>query len=241
MTVEDQEKPNFAWFNEAIAHAMQVPYQVAQQVTTSTAEVGQVVSDSLHHWLSKGTTTVGEIVTPIVDNPLVRFATKVPGVNWLMAALGQVDVAKVQKDVDDLRLKYPNDSPAALAQRVIMGATYKAAGVGLLTNAIPPLALMLFAVDIGAIAALQAEMIYQIATIYGFSPTDPSRRGEVLALWGLSTGSSGALKTGLSIVELLPGIGTVVGVTTDTALLSGIGYLACRFYEDKQRIVANNP
>lgn len=114
----------------------------------------------------------------------------------------------------------------------------RAAGIGLVTNFVPPLALLLFAVDLGAIAALQAEMIYRIAAIYGFPPHEPTRRGEVLTIWGLSIGGSGMVKTGLSLVELLPGIGTVVGITSDAALLSGLGYLASQFYQTKQKSVS---
>jgi uncharacterized protein (DUF697 family) len=157
-----------------------------------------------------------------------------------MAALGQVNVERVQQEVDALRQQYPLDTPDRLAQRVIADTAWKAAGIGLVTNIIPPVALMLFAADLGAISALQAEMIYRIAIIYGFSPTDVARRGEVLAIWSLSTGSSGALKMGLSFVELLPGIGAVVGSAGDATLLYSLGHLACRFYEAKQKATSTS-
>jgi uncharacterized protein (DUF697 family) len=103
----------------------------------------------------------------------------------------------------------------------------------LLTNLIPSVATILFAVDIGAIAALQAEMIYKIAAIYGFSAEDTSRRGEVLAIWGIFTGSSSTLKSGLSFLEILPGAGTAIGITSDAAIIYSVGFLACRYYEVK--------
>jgi uncharacterized protein (DUF697 family) len=178
---------------------------------------------------------MGAIATPIAQNPLIKFATKIPGISWFMAALGQVDVEQVERAVAELRLKYPLENNDQLAQRVIAESALKAAGIGLATNFLPPLALFLFAVDLGAIAALQAEMIYRVAAIYGFPPHDPTRRGEVLTIWGLSIGGSGVIKTGLGLVELLPGIGAVVGLTSDAALLSGLGYLASQFYQTKQK------
>ena len=198
----------------------------------------QAVADRLYQLIEQSTETVGKIVTPIAENPLIKFATKVPGISWLMAALGQVDVEKVQREVDELRRTYPLESAEQLAQRVIVETAWRAAGIGLVTNFVPPLALMLFAVDLGAIAALQAGMIYRIAAIYGFPPHEQTRRGELLAIWGLSAGGSGVLKMGLGLVELLPGIGAAVGITSDAALLYGLGYLATRFYETKQQSVA---
>ncbi|MBD3883129.1 EcsC family protein [Phormidium tenue FACHB-886] len=201
----------------------------------SIHEAAQAVADQLHQIIEQSTETIGSIVAPIAENPLIKFATKVPGISWLMAALGQVNVEKVQREVAELRQTYPLETAEQLAQRVIVETAWRAAGIGLVTNFVPPLALFLFAVDLGAIAALQAEMIYRIAAIYGFSPQEPTRRGEVLAIWGLSTGGSGLLKTGLSFVELLPGIGAAVGITSDAALLYGLGYLAARFYETKRQ------
>jgi uncharacterized protein (DUF697 family) len=207
------------------------PFQAA---TADALKTAQAFVDKLHQMVEQGTETMGAVVTPIAENPLIKFATKVPGVSWLMAALGQVNVEKVQQEVAQLRLDHPLETDDQLAQRVVVEAAWRAAGIGLATNFIPPLALALFAVDLGAIAALQAEMVYRIAAIYGFSPEEPTRRGEVLAIWGLSMGGSGVLKTGLSLVELLPGIGAAVGITSDAALLSGLGYLACRFYQNKK-------
>ena len=59
----------------------------------------------------------------------------------------------------------------------------QAAGIGLITNFVSPVALALTLVDIGAVAALQANMLYRIAAIYGYSPDEDARRGEVLTIW----------------------------------------------------------
>jgi uncharacterized protein (DUF697 family) len=87
----------------------------------------------------------------------------------------------------------------------------------------------------GAIAALQADMIYRIATLYGYSPQVSDRRGEVLTIWLLSSSASSLIKSGTSVVELLPGLGAALGVATDAALIYSVGYLACRYYETKPR------
>lgn len=224
-------------FNGLIGMAKQTSQAIADTWQTATTAVGETFGTALYQWVEQGTETVGKVVTPIATSPFIKFATKVPGASWLLAALGQVDVDAVQREVESLRHRYPLDSDEALAQRVITDAAWKAAGIGLATNFVPPLALLLLAVDFGAIAALQAEMIYRIAAIYGFSMTDSTRRGEVLAIWGLSIGSSGVVKTGLSIVELIPVVGAAAGSAGDAAMLYGLGHVACRFYEAKRRSI----
>ncbi len=227
--------------NEAIANAIRASQVMAEQLKQPITAVGNKVGDTFYELVEQSTELVGKVVTPIAENPLIKYATKLPGINWLMAALGQVDEAAVEQEVAALRQKYPLDTTEQLAQRIITQTTWNAAQIGLFTNFLPPLAVMLFALDLGAVAALQAKMIYQIAALYGFAPNDPSRRGEVLAIWGLSTSSSGFLKTGLSFVEILPGIGAAVGITTDAALIYAVGALACQFYETKLKKATEQP
>jgi uncharacterized protein (DUF697 family) len=245
MPVQDRERSDTDQVSEAIATATLLAASTAKlaseavrlaadNITTTTTVVGEAVVPVAQQLVEQGTETVGKFVTPIAENPLVKYAAKLPGINWLMAALGQVDVEQVSKEVEKLRQDYPSETPEQLAHRIIVDTSLKAGGIGLLTNFIPPLALTLFAVDLAAISALQAEMIYRIAAAYGFSLKDPARRGEVLAIFGLSVGGSGAVKVGLSLVELLPGVGAVVGASSNVALLYSLGYVACRFYEVKR-------
>ena len=235
--------------NEAIATATQMATSAAKlaskavqvaadEITGNTIVVGKTVGPEAVRFVEQGTETVGKFVAPIAENPLIKYAAKVPGINFLLAALGQVDVDKAHNEVDKLRQEYPLETPEQLAHRILVDTSLKAAGIGLLTNFVPPLALTLFGIELAAITALQAEMIYRIAAAYGFSLKDSARRGEVLAIFALSVGSSGVLKGGLSFVELLPVIGAGVGASSNAALLYSLGYVACRFYEAKKNSVA---
>lgn len=251
MAVQGKERSNTDPIKDAIATATRFAASTAQLVsetvrfsaenlTTTTTVIGEAVVPVAQQLVEQGTDTIGKIVTPIAENPLVKYAAKLPGINWIMAALGQVDVEQVSKDVEKLRQEYPLETPEQLAHRMIVDTSLKAGGIGLLTNFVPPLALTLFAVDLAAVSALQAEMIYRIAAVYGFSLKDSARRGEVLAIFGLSVGGSGAVKTGLGLVELLPGVGAVVGASSNVALLYSLGYVACRFYEAKRNSTVKN-
>ncbi len=216
---------------EAVTQVMQA---VVAVLDNATANTGNAVVSWFQPFLEPATATVGGVIGPIVNLPFIKFATALPGLKWLMAALGQVNVAEVRSQVDELRQQYPQENKRALAQRVMAETALKAAGIGLATNFAPPIAFALTLVDIGAIAALQANMIYRIATLYGYSPTDHDRRGEVLAIWLLSSTTAGMVKSGLSVAELIPGLGAVLGVATDTSLIYSVGYFACRYYETKR-------
>jgi uncharacterized protein (DUF697 family) len=245
MAVQGKERSGSDPMREAMATANQmadsarqlataVAQVAADNVANTTAAVGKTLVPAAQQFVEQGTETVGKIVTPIAENPLVKYASKVPGINVLMAALGQVDLEKAQAEVDKLRQEYPLESAAQIAHRIIVDTALKGGGLGLLTNFVPPLALALFGIELAAVTALQAEMIYRIAAAYGFSLKDPARRGEVLAIFGLSVGGSGVLKGGLSFVELLPIIGAGVGASSNAALLYSLGHVACQFYEAKK-------
>ncbi|MBE9128271.1 MULTISPECIES: hypothetical protein [unclassified Coleofasciculus] len=205
----------------------------ADSITGTTTVVTKTVVPTAQRFVEEGTERVGKIAAPIAEHPLTKYAAKVPGINLVVAALGQVDVDKAQSDVDKLRREYPLETPEQISHRIIVDTAMKAGGVGLLTNFVPPLALTLFGVELAAVTALQAEMVYRIAAAYGFSLKDSTRRGEVLAIFGLSVGGSGVLKGGLGFVELLPLIGMFVAASSNTALIYSLGQMARQFYEAK--------
>lgn len=215
------------------ANALMVASEDVMGAATAAAKTTGPVT---HKWVEQTTETVGKIVSPIVDHPFVKFISKLPFINWLMTALGEVDTQEVQKDVEQLRRQYPTESNDQLAHRVIVDTTVKAGGIGLATNLIPPLALTLLAIDLAAITKLQADMLYRIAAVYGFSLADPTRRGEVLTIFGLSLGGSRVLKAGLSFAEIIPGAGAVLGASSNAALIYSLGYAANQFYLNKQRL-----
>ncbi|MGB3137319.1 MAG: EcsC family protein [Nodosilinea sp.] len=224
---DDQVRDTF----QAVTQVMQAIITVLDNLTATT---GNEVVSRFQPFFEPVTTTLGSVVGPITSLPFIQYATAVPGMRVLLAAVGQVNIDAVRSQVDELRSQYPLEDRRALAQRVMAETALKAAGVGLATNFVPPVAFALTLVDIGAVAALQANMIYRIATIYGYSPTDNDRRGEVLAIWLLSSTAAGIVKSGLSIAEVIPGLGAVLGVATDASLIYSVGYFACRYYETKR-------
>jgi uncharacterized protein (DUF697 family) len=183
--------------------------------------------------LEEFTASTGKTLAALADNPVVRSISKVLGKDWFAALLGGVNTANAKKVAIELQIQYPSETPSQIAHRLIVNKAIQAGGIGLATNIIPPIAAALFAIDLATVVRLQAEMVYEIAAAYGLDLEDPARRGEVVALFGLSLGS-GTLKTGLSFLEIIPGFGAILGASTNALMLYALGYVTCRFYETKR-------
>ena len=200
-------------------------FDTASKITASfTTQVQEL--------LEQTTVSTGQTMDAIASNPILKSADNIIGLDWLMTFLGKVDAKKVETTVNQIRAKYRNETSEQIAQRLILEKAWAGGRIGLLTNIIPPVAAFFLGIELIATTKLQTEMVYEIASAYGLDLEDPARRGEVLAIFGLSLGAD-VLKTGLTIVEIIPGIGAVVGASSNAALLYVLGQTACRFYAAK--------
>lgn len=204
---------------------------LAEAVNT-VGKLTETLTTEAQKLLEKTTISAGQSLEWISSNPILKSADNIIGLDWLMTFLGQVDTAKVQATVEQIKAQYPHETPNQIAHRLIVQKTWSGGRLGLLTNIIPPIAALFLGVELIATTKLQTEMIYEIAAAYGLDINEPARRGEALAIFGLSLGAD-VLKTGLTVVEIIPGIGAVVGASTNAAMLYVLGKTACRFYERK--------
>lgn len=202
------------------------------EAANAIGEITANVTNQVQELLEQTTATTGTTMDAIAANPILQSADRIIGLDWIMTFLGKVDTEKVKATVAEVRSQHPDESPEAIAHRLIIEKAWSGGRLGLLTNIIPPIAALFLGVELIATTKLQTEMVYEIAAAYGLDLDEPTRRGEVLAIFGLSLGAD-VLKTGLSIVEIVPGIGAVVGASTNAAMLYVLGQTACRFYETK--------
>jgi uncharacterized protein (DUF697 family) len=186
----------------------------------------------------QATQALGYVFDVIDNNPLFQQVKSALPQEWLIT-LDRVDLVKAETEVRKLQQHYPNEQPGEIAHRVILEKTLFAAGLGLTTNLLPGAGSVL---DLAGTMLLQGEMVCQIAYAYGLDLQDPTRKAEILAIFGLSFGSEHALKSGISYaakagLSLVPVAGAVVGAGTNAAMLYALGYGACRFYETKLNMV----
>ena len=205
-----------------------------EKIVEKSAEVNEHVQRVIYQQVEQATETVGQVVSPIAEHPIVQTAANIPGLNYFLKWIGTVDIQAATADVERLQLKHPTEAPDAIAQRIINESALKAGQIGLLTNIVPPIALALFAVDLAAITKLQADMLYRIAAVYGFDLEDSARRGELVSVYVLSLGSSTPIKAALGLVEAIPIFGAAVGASSNCALLYLVGVAAQQFYVTKQ-------
>ncbi len=122
--------------------------------------------------------------------------------NMLMKAVSDVDINAAGEQVKTIQTKYPNASSEKIAQRLIAQKCEKTATVGAVTagaGLIPGVGtaaavIVGTAADIGATFKLQAELVLEIAHLYNYPLSDEEKQRLVLAITGISAGTSVALR-----------------------------------------------
>lgn len=197
----------------------------------STPDINKAIEDI--------TLRAGQSLESVAKLPLLQGVKKIFGLKWLMSLLGEVDTNAIKIQVDTLKQQYPHETPQQIVQRILQQKSWEAGKLGFVTNLLPPLAITLFGIELAAITKLQAEMVYQIAAAYNLDLNHPRRRGEALGIFALSLGG-GTLKTGLSFLEIVPGIGALVGLSTNAFLIYSLGFTADQFYRNRQDYINLN-
>jgi uncharacterized protein (DUF697 family) len=197
--------------------------QAASTAGTMTLAAAQKVPEGL-----------GSIATIVTDNPQLRLVTKHLKIDHLLYGLiDQVDIDRAQSYVQKLQTKYPTETAYQIAHRLILKKAIYAGGTGFASSFVPGAAASLFALDLAATLALQAEMLYQIAAAYQLDLHEPARKGEILAIFGLTLGGNSGIKAGLGFARNLPTVGAVIGASSNAVLIYTLGQAACQFYSAK--------
>jgi uncharacterized protein (DUF697 family) len=211
-----------------------ITLSVSQKVT----ETGKFVGNSS----SQAVSGLGDLVDSVNNNPLFQQATKALQIDWLVTLLDRVDLVKAEEAVKTLQNQYPEDSSRQIAHRLMVSKLTLAASSGFVTSLVPGAAAPMMLVDLTATMGLQAEMVFQIAAAYGLDLHESARKGEVIAIFGLSAGGNQVLKLGsgyaakagfLGFLRNIPVAGAAIGASSNAALTYALGYAACRFYESK--------
>lgn len=235
ISTPQENEPSFLdSFAKTLGGAAETLAHTGIAIAGTALGLGKAATKQAHDLISYATQEAGEAVTHVGNNWLVRRLTRFLNLDWLVGATDSVDLAQAEAAARKLQQEYPNESPSQIAHRIMVEKATYAGGVGLASSILPGVALALLAVDLAATTKLQAEMVYQIAAVYGLDLKDPARKGEVLGIFGLGLGGSRALRAaGLGLLRNVPFAGAMIGASTNAAMLYSLGYAACRFYETK--------
>ncbi|MCU0544116.1 MAG: restriction endonuclease [Oscillatoriaceae cyanobacterium Prado104] len=174
---------------------------------------------------------LGSALSLISQSSILKKLTKNLKIDWLVSAIDTVDVVTAEAQVRELQRQYPHEKPQEIAHRLMLEKALLAAGSGLASSLVPGAALALAGMDLAAMTALSAELVYQIAAAYGMDLQSSDRKGEVVAIFGLSLGSNLAIEAGVAIASNIPLAGAVINASASAAMIYALGYGACRFYE----------
>lgn len=229
--------------------------EIAGSVTAKTRET---VDERAMPLLVGLTERAGNITDTLTKHsPLQRVAKAFNLEQWLDIS-SHVDTKKAVQVVANLKAEFPDESNRQIARRLITQKAIYAGGVGLSTS-LPGLAIPMLALDMAATSLLQAELVLQIASVYGLDLEDPARKGEMLAVFGCVLGGSKAGKAGLEVfrnsalatkglsvmtkvpvekfglgvLKNVPLVGAAIGATANAAIIYALGNAACSFYEKR--------
>lgn len=181
---------------------------------------------------------LGETANLIQNSPQLAALADSFGASPFLAALERVDIVAAKKRVQQLQAKYPKDSPAEIAHRIMTEKALFVGGSGFASSILPGIAAATFALDLAASTMIQAEMVLQIAGAYGMELESKERQGEALTIFGLALGGGIALKAGLGFARNIPLVGGVIGASSNAAMLYAVGAAACKYYEQKSQGIA---
>ena len=155
--------------------------------------------------------------------------------NLLVSWVSTVNLNAANAAVIRLQQRYQDKQPREIAHILIVQKSCQAAGVDLVRG-IPGVAAILKGlakVNLPTIAKLSAEMIYQIAAIYGVDLQDSERQLEVLAAFGAALLGEQAIEAGIGWLKcgIIPG--KVISAGAKGLMIYAIGKAACLFYEAK--------
>ena len=173
----------------------------------------------------------GSALGSISQSPILKKLTENFKIDWLVNAINKVDVVTAEAQVRELQRQYPHEKPQEIAHRLMVEKALLAAGSGLVSSLVPGAALALAGMDLAAMTALSAELVYQIAAAYGQDLQSSDRQKEVVAIFGLSLGSNLAIEAGVTLVSNIPLAGAVINASASATMIYALGYGACRFYE----------
>lgn len=162
------------------------------------ARITTTVASSIFTGIEKSGKTVGGLIERFSNLKLYKNLTDNFGLFWLFERIVSVDIEKVNKQVEKFRKKYPEASIEELCDKLITHKAFYTGTIGFTSGLIPgniPALLFDFVSTIGA----EAELIYEIALIYGMDLADNTRKGEVLTLIALGAGSTKSAEAALKL------------------------------------------
>lgn len=156
-------------------------------------------------------------------------------VEWTTESVLNISRAESKKLVERFKLVYSTKNPRDIAQALIVKKSLQGAGVDLIKGI--PLAEYIITglgkYDLPEISKLAAELVYQIAGIYGFDLSNPERKTEALMVFSLAFLGEQAIEAGIDWLKYGVIPTKVIKAGAKALMIFAVGNTACLFYEAK--------
>jgi len=162
-------------------------------------------------------------------------------VDWIAESACDIQFAACEASVKRLQHSYRGKSPREIARVLIVQKSLQAAGVDLVRG-IPGAEAVISGLakyDLPEITKLSAEMVYQIADIYGFDLQAPERKVEALTAFGAAFLGEKAIDAGIDWLEYGVIPSKIISASAKALMIYAVGNAACLFYEAKLYAKAN--
>lgn len=186
---------------------------------------------------------------PLESNPCLKELKKTANLSswnnldqWLAESWADIDFEAAEESVIRLQRRNPGKFPYDIAHTLIVHKSLQAAGVELIgdiTNKINDLLDKIFEglveISLPSICKLSAEMVYQIAAIYGFPLNFEERLMEAQIVFAVTCLGEQAINAGINWLMYDYVTTKVLKASTKALMIYAIGNVACILYELKAK------
>lgn len=197
--------------------------QVGGVVGSATVQVGHIAVQGTYQLMGQAAEGAKHASELIAQGISQSFNNQV--LPLLNVVIDEVDTAQIEAQTHQWQQMYPNQTVGQLAGHSIWNHARKSLLPG----------------DWVTTVRTQAEMVYEIAALYGLDLNDPARKAEIISLASINLGSGPTIKAGVGLLKYpisqVPLAGDVVNIGSDSmlrfAMVHILGHAACRYYATK--------
>jgi len=157
---------------------------------------------------------------------------------WIAESICEINFRAAEKSVNRLKSRSRNQTPYEIAHQLIIHKSLQAAVVELIADVVQTVNYILNGlqtIELPRLSKLAAEMIYQIADIYGFDAKATERKTEALYIFGFTLLSEKVVEAGIDWLKSGIALTKALKVGAKALMIYGIGHLACYYYEYKSQ------
>ncbi|MBW4541856.1 MAG: hypothetical protein KME43_22330 [Myxacorys chilensis ATA2-1-KO14] len=197
--------------------------QVGGVVGSATVQVGQITAKETYQLMGQAAEGAKHASELIAQGISQSFNSQV--LPLLDVVIDELDTVQIEARTHQWQQMHPDQMSGQLAKHFIWNHARKS----------------LLPSDWVTTVRTQAELVYEIAALYGLDLNDPARKAEIISLATVNLSSGPTIKAGVGLLKYpisqVPFAGDAVDIGSDSmlrfAMVHILGHAACRYYATK--------